>query len=89
MDMDREFNVFGIECALCFVPELCVECWLPLEADLCGGWCGGLGPLRGDPGGRVSVMDIRLAIGLATGGVVGLFPPPTANCTWAATAAFN
>lgn len=45
--------------------------------------------MRGDPGGSVSVMDIRFAIGLTTGGVVGLFPPATANCTWAATAALN
>lgn len=77
-------------CSSCFaVPELCVECWLPLEADRCGG-CGGLGPFRGEPGGSVSVMDIRLAMGLTTGGVVGLAPPaPTASCTWAATAALN
>lgn len=29
-----------------------------------GGGPGGLGPLRGLPGGNVSVIDIKLAIGL-------------------------
>lgn len=53
------------------VPELLGECWLPLEADLGGGGPGGLGPLLGLPGGNVSVIDIRLAIGLCNGGTGG------------------
>lgn len=44
------------------IPELFGECWLPRDAARC---CpGGDGPLRGLPGGNVSVIDIRLAIGL-------------------------
>lgn len=45
--------------------------------------------MRGDPGGSVSVMDMSVAMGLTTGGVVGLLPPATASCTWAATDALN
>lgn len=45
-------------------PELFGECWLPLDAVRGGGGPGGLGPLRGLPGGNVSVIDIKLAIGL-------------------------
>lgn len=45
-------------------PELFGECWLPRDAVRGGGGPGGLGPLRGLPGGNVSVIDIKLAIGL-------------------------
>uniref|UniRef100_A0A182V4P8 Uncharacterized protein n=1 Tax=Anopheles merus TaxID=30066 RepID=A0A182V4P8_ANOME len=44
-----------------------------------GGGPGGLGPFRGLPGGRVSVIDIRFAIGLcngATDGAGGVPSPP-------------
>lgn len=47
-----------------YLPELLGECWLPLDAVRGGGGPGGLGPLRGLPGGNVSVIDIKLAIGL-------------------------
>lgn len=89
LTVDEQQDNINIDRTYSSVPELCVECWLPRDADRCGACWGGLGPLRGDPGGSVSVMDIRLAIGLTTGGVVGLLPPPTANWTWAATAALN
>lgn len=46
------------------VPELFGECWLPRDAVRGGGGPGGDEPFRGLPGGRVSVMDIKLAIGL-------------------------
>lgn len=45
-------------------PELLGECWEPREAVRGGGGPGGLGPLRGLPGGSVSVIDIRFAMGL-------------------------
>ena len=55
------------------LPELFGECWLPRDAVRGGGGPGGLGPFLGLPGGNVSVIDIRLAIGLCkvcgTGGV--------------------
>lgn len=55
------------------LPELFGECWLPLDAVLGGGGPGGLLPFLGLPGGNVSVIDIKLAIGLCnvcgTGGV--------------------
>lgn len=54
-------------------PELFGECWLPLDAVLGGGGPGGLLPFLGLPGGNVSVIDIKLAMGLCnvcgTGGV--------------------
>lgn len=60
-------------------PELFGECCEPREAVRGGGGPGGLGPLRGLPGGRVSVIDIRLAIGLCSGatddGVGGVESP--------------
>lgn len=37
-----------------------------------GGGPGGLGPFRGLPGGRVSVIDIRFAIGLCSGATDGV-----------------
>ena len=64
------------------IPEL-GECWLPLEAVLGGGGPGGLGPFLGPfglPGGRVSVIDMRLAMGLCSGtadGVGGVSPIDT------------
>lgn len=55
------------------LPELFGECWLPLDAVLGGGGPGGLPLFLGLPGGNVSVIDIKLAIGLCnvcgTGGV--------------------
>lgn len=47
-----------------YIPELLGECWLLRDAVRGGGGPGGLGPLRGLPGGNVSVIDIKLAIGL-------------------------
>lgn len=44
------------------LPELLGECWLPLDAVLGGGGPGGLGPFRGLPGGKISVIDRKLAI---------------------------
>lgn len=46
------------------LPELFGECWLPRDAVRGGGGPGGLGPLLGLPCGKVSVIDIKLAIGL-------------------------
>jgi hypothetical protein len=41
-----------------------------------GGGPGGLGPLLGLPGGKVSVIDIKLAIGLCNvGGAGGVESP--------------
>lgn len=62
---------------MCKLPELFGECWLPREADRGGGGPGGLGPLRGLPG-KVSVIDIKLAIGLGKsviGGFNGVVSP--------------
>lgn len=62
-------------------PELFGECCEPRDAVRGGGGPGGLGPLRGLPGGRVSVIDIRFAMGLCNGatdgvgGVCGVSPP--------------
>lgn len=59
-------------------PELFGECCEPREAVRGGGGPGGLGPFRGLPGGSVSVMDIRFAIGLCSGttdGVGGVESP--------------
>lgn len=61
-------------------PELLGECCEPREAVRGGGGPGGLGPFRGLPGGRVSVMDMRFAIGLWRGAIEGVggveSPPP-------------
>lgn len=46
------------------LPELFGECWLPRDAVRGGGGPGGDEPFRGLPGGSVSVIDIKLAIGL-------------------------
>lgn len=46
------------------VPELFGECWFPRDAVRGGGGPGGDAPFRGLPGGSVSVIDIKLAIGL-------------------------
>lgn len=64
-------------------PELLGECWEPRDAVRGGGGPGGLGPFRGLPGGSVSVMDMRFAIGLWRGAIEGVGgvesppPPPT------------
>lgn len=61
-------------------PELLGECCEPREAVRGGGGPGGLGPFRGLPGGSVSVMDMRFAIGLWRGAIEGVggveSPPP-------------
>lgn len=47
-----------------FLPDELGECWLDRLAERCGGGWGGEPPAdRGDPGGRVSVTDIKAAIG--------------------------
>ena len=49
---------------LCAVPVELGECCEPLEAERGPVGPGGLPPaLRGDPGGRLSVTDIRAAMG--------------------------
>jgi hypothetical protein len=54
------------------LPELLGECWLPREFERACGGPGGLAPFLGLPGGRVSVMDIKLAIGLCNGAIDGV-----------------
>lgn len=58
-----------IRCEL--LPELFGECWLPRDDVRGGGGPGGLGPFLGLPGGKVSVIDIKLAIGLWLCNVTG------------------
>lgn len=64
------------------IPELFGECWLLLDADLGGGGPGGLGPFLGLPDGKVSVIDIKLAIGLCkdTIGAGGAASVPIETC---------
>lgn len=70
-----------MEKASCQLPEL-GEFWLPRD-EVRGGWgpVGGL-PFRGLPGGKVSVMDIKLAIEVfneATDVVIDESPNETAG----------
>lgn len=68
-----KFKLFVILFSI--LPELFGECWLPRDAVRGGGGPGGLGPFLGLPGGNVSVIDIKLAIGLcndADGAAIGV-----------------
>lgn len=70
----------SIRTAILILPELFGECWLLRDAVRGGGGPGGLGPLRGLPGGNVSVIDIKLAIGLCNvGGAGGVESPSDAG----------